>query len=243
MCKTAEHRQGGHCAAPRARHPLHGGSTARAAAQNPIAERKPADARRDSTLQGAARRHAIDTNTSRAKKGRVMVKVREATEGRLHPRGHGSASYTRAGGTATLPTPSPSSCMQRLGIGPGRGTEAADDPAPPSRTEHRPIKGNAPHRRGQKLDGSTVARFRLGTWVRDPPYRYKSHTSLRRHIRTPTFLDRVEAPGGHAPAARCRPGTRPAMSHRLLGTAATASAPSLVRPENGPKATKPFDGG
>lgn len=135
-----------------ARSPPRGGSWARAAAQSPITW-KPANTRLNGTVQAAARKHAVDMDTSGPKTqggGRDPGGHRRPAPSR----GRGSTSRgERGSGTATLPAPSSSSCMQRPGVGPGRGTEAAANAAPPSRTEHRPVKGHAPHRRGRSPSG------------------------------------------------------------------------------------------
>ena len=78
-CKTAEHRLGGHCAAPRARR--HEGVAGRAP---PHRVPKPADTRLNGTVQAAARKHAVDMDTSGQTKG--VIEVRGAPKAGSVPR-------------------------------------------------------------------------------------------------------------------------------------------------------------
>lgn len=106
-----------------------------------------------------------------------------------------------------------------------------------------PVSRRAPPRRGPRAAppgtkpvGSAVARFRLGTRVRDPPYRYKPHMSSRRaKTRRLSLIASTpgrELTGGGAPA---RDTTRRLSSPtRLRGRPERAeSRETRKRPENG----------
>lgn len=140
---------------------------------------KPADTRLNGTLQAAARKHAVDMDTSGPKNGGGRVEVRGAPKADSVPRTRLRLPRTGrrdrdASGAVLIVLHATS--RGRVGARHGGYRERGS-----------PVSRRAPPRQGPRAapprtepDGSAVARFRLGTRVRDPPYRYKPHMRSRR---------------------------------------------------------------
>lgn len=160
-CRTAEHRMGGHCAAPRARR-REGGGWARSAAQSPITKRNPPTLGQTARCKLPHGSTPLTWDTSGQKNVGGRVEIRGTPEAGSIPRARLRLPCQRADGPRRFRRrPHRLACnVPRSGRREARRT--------PRTRLHRLTPSTAPSRAthrtaGDEPVGSAVARFRLGT--------------------------------------------------------------------------------